>query len=116
MGAHGTSAKQREYLCKEDHNEAFDVREDGDVKILRIKATVGENLVSIDKDTTNQPLQTAHQYTWWYSQASPWTYAPSWANSIRRQMLTYQTHRTKLISGIQDPASNTGRLQFNELC
>jgi hypothetical protein len=97
------------------HEIVLYVAENGHVKVVRIRATVGENLVSTGNDTTSQPLQTAHQYTEWYSQASPWTYASSWANSMQRQTLIYQTHSTKLISGIQDLASNTDPLQFNEL-
>jgi hypothetical protein len=64
LGAHEKYAKQRQYLFK-DHNETvLYVMKDGHVKAVRIMATVGENLVSIDKDTTSQqPLQTAHQYT-----------------------------------------------------
>jgi hypothetical protein len=65
------------------HKTVLYVTKDGHVKAVRIMATVGENLVSTGKDTTSQTLQTAHQYTWWYSQA-----------------LTYQTHSIKLISWI----------------
>jgi hypothetical protein len=66
MGAYGYYGKQREFLCKEDHNETADVTEDDRVKAVRIMATVGENVVSTGKGTTSQPLQTAHQLTRWY--------------------------------------------------
>jgi hypothetical protein len=79
------------------HETVLYVTKDGHAKAVRIMATVGENLVSTGKDTTSQQLQIARQYTWWYSQA-----------------LTYQTLSTKLVSGIQDLASNTGHLQFND--
>jgi hypothetical protein len=111
---------KREFLCKVDQNEKADVRwshlyvtKDGRVKTVRIMVIVGENLVSIDKDKTSQPLQTAHQHTWWYSQATPQTYASSSANSMQSQ--TYKTYSFKRISGFQDSVSNTVNPQFTKL-
>jgi hypothetical protein len=79
------SMQSKESICAKkitmkqlmSHETLLHVTEDGCVKAVRIMTTVGENLVSTDKDTTCQPLQTVHQYTAWYRQASPWTYAPS---------------------------------------
>jgi hypothetical protein len=91
------------------------VTKDGCVKTVRITATVGENLVSTHKDTTSQPLQTAHQHTWWDRQVTLQIYASFSANSMQRQTLTYQTYSSKWISGFLDPVSNTVTPQFTKL-
>jgi hypothetical protein len=87
------------------HETVLYFTEDGCVKAVRIMATVGENLVFIDKDTTSEPLQTAHQLTWWYSQSSP---ILGKLNAGANTDITYQTHSTKQIPGLQDLPLDTG--------
>jgi hypothetical protein len=71
-------------MCKEDQNENADVRctvlcvtQYGHANSVKIMVTIGENFLSIDRFNQLTPGRTAHQHTWWYSQASPLTLATS---------------------------------------
>jgi hypothetical protein len=87
-------------------------------KGYRIMATVLENLVSTDKGTTSQHLikQFVNTHSGILEQAlRPRTHILGKHRTESNTDVTYQTHSIIWISRLQDPPSNMGPLQFNEL-